>query len=414
MFLYLCGRVIDQSADDIHEHEVGREVFGRPDDYDTAADNIVRVHASMLRKRIDQYFAAEGRSEPTIIEIPRGNYAPVFRARPAGAIVPQPIVAPVPAEPVATPAPVPLPADLAPVPPPRRNWHMLLPSALALIFACSTFFLLLRTRDVAHANISIPANQVNVRKFWSQIFYAERPTDIVLDDAAVGFYQELTSQQVSLSDYFDRSYLRSLTANTAKPERDFAEPFLLKRQSSFADLGICSRLMQTAAALQGSANIRFARDFSFREVKSGNVILLGNSRSNPWIQPFEARLALRWRFDAPRGIYYPTNTAAPTAEQDKFRATAEASAPHQGYATVSLLPNMNDTGKVLILTGTGGSALNAALDFLSDEHSVSEIRSGLPQSKSNDFPYFEALLKTESRTSLPRNTTIVLLRHTQP
>src|SRR5579872_749868 len=49
MFLYLCERVLDHSAEVIHEQEVGHRVFGRPPDYDTNADNIVRVHASTLR-----------------------------------------------------------------------------------------------------------------------------------------------------------------------------------------------------------------------------------------------------------------------------------------------------------------------------------------------------------------------------
>jgi hypothetical protein len=42
-------------VDEIHEQEIGRKVFGCSADYDTATDNIVRVHASMLRKRLDQY-----------------------------------------------------------------------------------------------------------------------------------------------------------------------------------------------------------------------------------------------------------------------------------------------------------------------------------------------------------------------
>jgi hypothetical protein len=55
-------------ADEIHE----QEVFGRPRDYDTSADDTVRVHVSVLRKRVDQYFAKEGSNESIIIEIPRG------------------------------------------------------------------------------------------------------------------------------------------------------------------------------------------------------------------------------------------------------------------------------------------------------------------------------------------------------
>ena len=81
LFLYVCERVLKYEADQIHEQELGHAVFGRSKDYDTGADNIVRVHASLLRKRLDQYFAAEGKDEPIVIELPKGNYAPVFKQR---------------------------------------------------------------------------------------------------------------------------------------------------------------------------------------------------------------------------------------------------------------------------------------------------------------------------------------------
>jgi hypothetical protein len=50
------------------------------------------------------------------------------------------------------------------------------------------------------------------------------------------------------------------------------------------------------------------------------------------------------------------------------------------------------------------------LDFLSDGHSLSQLRSQLPQNKSAEFPYFEALLRVKSRNTLPRDTTIVICR----
>ena len=50
---YLTGRVLEDEGCEIREHEVGHKVFGRSPDYDSTADNIVRVHASMLRKRLE-------------------------------------------------------------------------------------------------------------------------------------------------------------------------------------------------------------------------------------------------------------------------------------------------------------------------------------------------------------------------
>lgn len=93
LLLYLTDRVLDGDVDEIHEQEVGVKVFGRPANYDTSSDNIVRVHASMLRKRLEQYFASEGADEPMVVEIRKGNYAPIFHARPEVEFVVEPSLA---------------------------------------------------------------------------------------------------------------------------------------------------------------------------------------------------------------------------------------------------------------------------------------------------------------------------------
>ncbi len=79
--LYIGRKSIEDNVADLHEQEIGHTVFGRKESYDTSQDNIVRVSATELRKRVDTYFATEGKDEPLIFEIPRGSYTPVFRMR---------------------------------------------------------------------------------------------------------------------------------------------------------------------------------------------------------------------------------------------------------------------------------------------------------------------------------------------
>jgi hypothetical protein len=79
--LYVGRKSIKEGSDDIHEQEIGQVVFGRREGYDTSQDNIVRVSATELRRRVDAYFGAEGKDEPLMFEIPRGSYMPVFRLR---------------------------------------------------------------------------------------------------------------------------------------------------------------------------------------------------------------------------------------------------------------------------------------------------------------------------------------------
>jgi hypothetical protein len=394
LLYYLTERVLEDESREIREHEVGHKVFGRSLDYDTTADNIVRVHASMLRKRLEQFFAAEGIGEPFVIVIPKGNYAPIFHERPK-----------VPLEPAVPDSPATEPPQREPAPEPRPSaWLLWTLAGLAILFAGVTFWLLTQGNLAKTDALSRPA----VRQFWSHIFSDNRSTDIVLDDAAVALYQELTGKPISLSEYFDRSYLRGLNSPRAESnagttlDSQSASTLVLRRQSSFSSSSFYWKLAQMPESAHWHTLLRFARDYSFRELKSNNSILVGNSRTNPWVQPFEARMGLRWQFDKAAGTYYPVDTG----QNMKSYPPAAVGDTHEGYCSFALLPNLGGTGNVLIVTGTGGSALNAAADFLADDTALS----GLQARVAGTGPYFEALIRLTGRSTLPRDASIVIVR----
>jgi tetratricopeptide (TPR) repeat protein len=66
------------------ETVVGVEFFRRSPDYDPRKDPIVRVEAHRLRGRLLDYYSQEGANDALRLEIPKGSYVPVFRARDAG------------------------------------------------------------------------------------------------------------------------------------------------------------------------------------------------------------------------------------------------------------------------------------------------------------------------------------------
>jgi len=81
LLLFLGERSLQDPNGVLREQEIGVEVLGRPPDYDTSHDTLVRVQISHLRRKLQEYFASQGRDEPLIIDIPRGRYVPVFRSR---------------------------------------------------------------------------------------------------------------------------------------------------------------------------------------------------------------------------------------------------------------------------------------------------------------------------------------------
>ena len=79
--LYVCENALLGQRENVREQLIGSKVFGRAVDYNISEDNIVRVEARELRKRLESYFAGEGCQEPTVIDIPKGAYVPVFKTR---------------------------------------------------------------------------------------------------------------------------------------------------------------------------------------------------------------------------------------------------------------------------------------------------------------------------------------------
>ena len=80
---HLNGRL-----DHVKERSIGFEVFGRPADYDTSHDSIVRTTAGEVRKRLAQYYLDPGHEHELRIVLPNGYYSPEFYMPPAAALIP--------------------------------------------------------------------------------------------------------------------------------------------------------------------------------------------------------------------------------------------------------------------------------------------------------------------------------------
>ena len=83
LLLYLAECSLRTPQTSLTEQQIGIAVFNRLPGYDTAADTIVRVQVSEVRKRLKYFFASEGIREPIVIELPRGSYVLNFYRREA-------------------------------------------------------------------------------------------------------------------------------------------------------------------------------------------------------------------------------------------------------------------------------------------------------------------------------------------
>jgi TolB-like protein len=75
---YVVEQTLAGAADRLKGYAIAVEVFKRPPDFDAQSDPLVRVEAGRLRRRLTEYYAAEGSDDAVRIELPRGGYAPEF------------------------------------------------------------------------------------------------------------------------------------------------------------------------------------------------------------------------------------------------------------------------------------------------------------------------------------------------
>jgi len=81
---YASKAAILRPHEGLSEVEVACNVLERRLDFDPATDNIVRAQFSHLRRKLEHYFETEGKDEPIVLSIPKGNYIPVLLLRSFG------------------------------------------------------------------------------------------------------------------------------------------------------------------------------------------------------------------------------------------------------------------------------------------------------------------------------------------
>ena len=412
LLAYVGRKALDEGCEQLHEQEIGTEVFGRPAGYDTSVDNIVRVNATELRKRIDAYFETEGSNEPLFMEIPRGSYIPVFRYRP----VESPIVSG-PALPAMIQEPEP-PRTIEPVPVAepavsRRRWPWMAGSIgagiAAIVLGAMCLNLWLQNRSM-HKLLFPWEYKPAVAAFWTGFLNANPATDVVMSDTGFGMFQTISRQTFTLQDYLNRSYFNEAQQQNLDPAARATLDLLARRTLVSRGGFSMAQHLEDLDPLNEKIHIYFARNYLPSLIKRDNVILFGTQLSNPWLQLFDSRLVFAVERN-PNVVDPAVRGAAREIVADRAPAAGEQAvytpSTAVGYCTAAYLPNPEHTGRVLIIEGTTSEAAQGCGDFLLSDAGMSNLQKKLGKTT---FPYFQVLLRTSQLIDTPIASSILAVR----
>jgi hypothetical protein len=395
--LYVCDRALTGRTDEIGEHKIGVHVFGRRPTYNPSEDNIVRNYARQLRQRLDHYFEEEGKSEELRLSIPLGKYVPVFSTIQIPEIISEE-TAIEPQLPLATQQ-FGRPQIAAPSSEKRRRRLPLFAAALIVVLLAGAFAWLTIRRTAR-----TPSDPLH--PLWAQLFNQSHQTFLVPADDGIVMFQNLTGHSVHLAEYINRDYLtlnlphQTDAANMADLDK--------QRYTSVTDLDSVLRFSRLPEAAPDRFIVRYARELQMDDLKDGNAILLGSSFSNPWVELFQKSLNFDFEYQP-----HPNDSIIinkhPISGELPIYANDAAAPSHQTYAVIALLPNLNNSGWVLIVEGLTMAGTQAAEDTLFDRQAMQPILSKAATANGALKP-FEILIETRSFGSSSPQAKIIASR----
>jgi hypothetical protein len=394
--LYIVAETAAGRENEITEHQIGVQVFDRPASYRTIEDNIVRNYARQLRRRLGDYFAAEGAHEALRIDIPLGRYVPVFLPASGCSRAED-----------RRPAPIAIRVEAAPQSQEIRAVGRLRSRRAVRVLLFSSYTLAvfgIAWLAAIHMRLATPpASPVTpATPLWSALFHSPLSTYMVPADAGLNLIEDISRHPLPLADYLGGGYV-----GVSLPQVDAHSADDLRTQdfTSFVDLQIIASLVRLPEYNPLRAVLRFPRDLRVDDLKNANAVIIGSVGSNPWAAIAENNANFH--------IVYGEGMRGATIVNAKPRP-GEASTyvshwndpAHETFALISCLPNLEGSGRLLVLQGLDVAGTQAAGEALFHPAAIASIlkRATRPD---GTLGYFEILLRATSIESNSTGTQVI-------
>lgn len=388
--LYVGEHALAGRLDEIKEQQIGWHVLGRKEDYDTANDNIVRIRARQVRQKLEEYFSGEGGESPWIISIPKGGYEPVFQARPESPAASDTVhfngrdssrarANEVSLRPAAS--------TYRPGASRRYGLSAILPWLITAIATLALLAVLFVSRTT-YMRSGLPS--AASRSLWGQFF--PRPgkeVTVLVADSAFALWQDFMHRNENLGEYVSRSYLREPEDNAD------ARAIAVRPYTSLADVILTLQISKIANLFGGVVNVKHTRNVDIHDFNTGDAVLLGSRRSDPWVELFEPQM--NFVLDQDSKLTGPCfrNKVPKPGEAKSYGAGnwTGVKGSEESYAVAALRPNLEGTGHVLILEGLDMEGTEAAGEFVCNPEKFAALLRAAGAARDSVLKPFEALIK---------------------
>lgn len=381
---YVAECTIRNAPEEATEQQIGVRIFHRSPGYNSSEDSIVRTHARLLRQKLAVYFAEEGKDEPTVVDIPKGHYLPVFHPRRDAASVDASVrEAYSIVVPVTLPRGVESPAKTA-VPWSVGRWSLalaLLALAVGLPFAWSHL-------------AQMRSAQTPMGKFW-QPFLAEDPPLVIFSNALFSGDSKSGLRYAPTSDQQS-----SWATDSQAVHSDYVDTY-----TGIGELASVYMLTTLFDAHHAHFILKRSLLMTWDEARTKNLIFIGSVAENPSLRVLQSTTDFSIVSDG--GFSGVVNHHPRAGEPDVYSRPERPLT--RDYAILALLPGVQSGRRMLIFSGLTTFGTQAAADYVCRPESVAELMRRI-SGPGGDIRPFEAVLETTIGGGVPLQTRLVTIR----
>jgi hypothetical protein len=382
-FLYIVDCYLRNAPEDATEQQIGVHVFHRRPGYNSSDDSIVRSQARLLRLKLAGYFADGGSHEEIVIEIPKGQYLPVFH--PASSRPQRPEL-PVSddSEPVEKVQPT-LYAEATTLSVPERRPRKAVLLWMAIVSAGVALGVLL---GFTWGRALPLQRNLSADLFWKPFLKGTPPLVIYSNPLFTGrpyTGMRLVTPDIqrSLNDTVDDTYTGTGEASAI---RDLTRVF----DAHHADF-----------------ILKRSRLVTWDEAKSHDLIFIGAASQNSALQELRTNFDFGIDLDNDHQGFISNRHPRP-GEPAQFKPDSA----NDEYAIIAFLPGIDPGTRVAIFTGLTTNGTQAAVEFVCNPTNVQQLAKAIGR-QGDAFVPFESVLHIRMSGGVPLQADIAAV-HTHP
>jgi hypothetical protein len=388
LLAYLGERSLAGDQAGLKEFTIGVEAFNKPADYDPQQDPTVRVVASKLRHKLDDYYRTEGADNPVRLELPKGHYLLKFQTRPGG-----------PGDARSEAA-----AQL-------RKWRRICWALAAVLVIALLLMAHWRVTLYQRHNEVARISQLwtpELELLWQPYLQSSRPILIVLGAPlftkfAHGFFRDVKINQWEEAEQSERVRIvqKALGSSYASPWHNFTG--IGEANGAFL---LCRLLFPRTAGL----SLKKSSALSWEDMGAHNVIFLGSPKFIPQLKdlPFEQDFVIEG------GSL--RNLRPRPGEPEMFHDvwTPSHGALLEDHAVVTRLPGLHGHGEITVLAATSTEGTWAATEYVTQPQHAKDLVSRLRLASGKIPESYQVVIRTKVREQVPIEMSYVTHRVLKP